>query len=259
MIAAGKRPGHRSLSTTDVARVEQLVHFTTTALSITRLDNDPVGLTGQRALTGGDMKAATCALAWAVLLASPAYSQDKTQRQIDALLRRPPAEIEPLIKVTGDSLDTSITVSSYQATAVTYKGLLASNTVENSFLRAFVDRKTKQVTAQIYHRATYGGRGWKFLTRATYETPDGIEEVKADRVGNDVSCSRYGCSYVEEVVIPIKFEVLEKAASTFDPSDPLKGIHYRIFAQSGDKIDEGIPGNEIAAFVNVVHRAISGS
>lgn len=176
------------------------------------------------------------------------------EKQVRVLLDRLPAALEPLMKVSGDSMDPRITVSSQGVTAVKQTILFSSSTVENSFLRAFIDRKTGSVTAQIYHIASYGGTGWNFFETATVETGDGLKEVRLDRIGTDVDCSRYGCWHTEDVGVPIGFEALEAAAAKFNPSEPARGIHYRLFAQSGQKIDEAVPGNEIVAFVNVVNR-----
>lgn len=190
------------------------------------------------------------------LVSSPAVA-GKAEDKALAQLKRPVAEIEPLISVKGDALDPSITISSYGATQDVNKGWIASTTVERSFLRAFVDRKTGAVTAQIYHVASYSGSGWNFFNRATYEGPSGLVEVDADRIGSDVNCYRYGCSYTEDLGISVPFATLEAAAAKFDPSNPLAMLKYRVFAKSGQTIDDAVPGNEIAAFVNVVHRAQS--
>lgn len=170
------------------------------------------------------------------------------------MLRRPPSAIEPLIKVAGDRLDPSIEISSYGASAITNKGLLVSTTTENSFMRAFIDKKDGKVSTQIYHIENYSGE-WKYFNSATYEAPEGIKEVSANRVGSDVNCYRWGCSFTEEVVFPVDFAILEKAAAAFDPANPLNGLRYRLFAKSGDRVDEAIPINEIVAFVAVVNRA----
>lgn len=197
------------------------------------------------------VRAATLALALVLATSAQAASREE---QLAAQLRRTPIEIEPLIKVSGDDMDPTITVSTYGVTALTSKGLLASSTYEDSFLRAFIKKSDGSVLAQIYHVAQYSGSGWKYFNRATYETPDGLKEADTDRIDSDVHCYQYGCSYSEDVGIVIDYSVLQAGATKFDPSNPANGIHYRLFAKSGDQIDEAIPGNEIAAFVAVVDR-----
>jgi hypothetical protein len=185
------------------------------------------------------------------------HAQAKADQRTLALLARPPAELVGLVKVTGDSLDPQTTISTQGVTAIVSKGLLASTTSENSFLRAFIDRKTGAVSAQVYHRMTYGGRGFDHFTRATYEAPEGIEEAAASEVATDISCGRYSCSHYADVIFPIKVDVLRAAAKAFDPAEPIAGIKYRIFGQSGTNTDEGLPGNEIAAFVTVIDREVA--
>lgn len=191
-------------------------------------------------------------------VAAPAQAApDKYQRQLEALATRTPSDVETLVQVKGDNLDPAITISSYGVTQITNKGLVTSTSRETSFLRAFIDKKSGTISAQIYHVAYYGGRNWNFFTRATYETDSGPTEVDVVRIDSDVSCFRYGCSYVEDIGVPVEFAALEQAASHFDPAKPMAGLHYRIFAKSGVTVDEVIPGNELVAFVNVVRRQVA--
>lgn len=179
----------------------------------------------------------------------------KLEKQILSLLVRPPAELEPLIKIEGDRMDPSITISSYGATQIVSKGWIASTTVEDSFMRAFIDKQTGEISAQIYHIASYGGKGWNFFQNATYQAPDGLKEVAINRLDSDVNCYSHGCSYREHLTVPIDFSMLEAMAAKFNPVNPYNGLAYRLFARSGDRIDAAIPENEIVAFVNVVNRA----
>lgn len=185
----------------------------------------------------------------------PAHSmQSKQEAQVRALLARPPADLAPLIKISGDDMDTRITVSTHGVTAPVSRGLIASRSIENSFLRAYIDKKTGTVSAHIYHIASYGGRGWHFYRRATVETPDGVKEVEAMRIASDVSCYRGGCTHYEDIGIPVDFAVFEAAAASYSPYNPIAGLRYRLFGDSGDRIDEGVPVNEIVAFVDAIKR-----
>lgn len=185
---------------------------------------------------------------------TPAAAQTKDERRMLALFERPPSELVPMIQVTGDSLDPNVTVTTRGVTAFVSKGLIASTTTENSWLRGFVDKKTGDVTAQVYQSISYGGRGFESFARATYEAPSGIEEAKVDQVGSDVSCYRYGCTHYADVVFTVSLDVLRAAAKAFDQNNPRAGLKYRIFGQSGTKIDDVIPGNELVAFVQVLDR-----
>lgn len=193
-------------------------------------------------------------LAFAAGLSLYGPAPDKLQRQIEELISRPPRVLEPMMHVTGDDLDPRIEVNSKDVTALVSKGLLASTTRETSFLRAYIDRKTGRVSVQVYHYVVSGGRTAPRVHRATYDTPEGLKEVEADRVGFDVSCSRYGCTYYEDVVFPVDYELLRAAVAAYDPLKPALGIKYRLFGQSGYTVDEAIPVNEIVAFVTVVER-----
>lgn len=190
----------------------------------------------------------------ALLAAQASAKESKTEAALREQLQRSPATLENLVKIKGDSLDPSYTVTTQGVSVFVSKGWLASTTIENSFLRAFIDRKTGAVTAQVYHSATYGGRGWHHFQRASFEGPNGLEEVKADRVGTDVSCSRYGCTHYEDVVFEIPWATIDAMAAKYDPANPQVGLKYRLFGQSGQNFDEAIPVNEIVAFANVVRK-----
>ena len=192
----------------------------------------------------------------ALAIASQASAKpSKIEVQIAEQLKRTPAQIEPLIKVVGDRMDPRIEISSYGASQIVNKGWIASTTFENAFLRAYINRKTGNVTAQIYHVESYSGSGWNFYNRASYQAPSGLQETPVERVGSDVNCYSYGCSYVEDLIIPLDFEMLEGIAAAYDSGAQVIGLQYRLFAQSGMKMDGGLPANEIIAFVHVVQRA----
>jgi hypothetical protein len=197
-------------------------------------------------------------LAFGLATIVPAQGQTRDEKRLLALVDRAPSDLVPLITVTGDEMDPSITISTRGVTSIVSKGLLASTTTENSWLRAFVDKKTGAVTVQVYHSASYNGRGFDSYLRATYESPDGVEQADVSQIGTDISCSRYSCTHYADLVFPVSLAVLRAAAKAFNPSEPRTGLKYRIFAQSGNNVDDALPGNEIAAFVQVIDREIAG-
>jgi hypothetical protein len=178
------------------------------------------------------------------VLAKKSQRETHVQKQI----MRSPDELMPLISVKGDALDPAITISTRGIISQKTKILWSKFENENSFLRAFVDKKTGVVSAQVYHQAVYGGSGWHFFTRATYEGLEGLTEVDLDRLGSDVNCASYGCTHYEDLAFTVPVEMIHLAASKYDPANPLYGLNYRLFGKSGQTIDEGIPINEITAF-----------
>lgn len=197
------------------------------------------------------------ALAVLSILVPTAALAANDRQVMEALFRRPPASIEPLMSVKGDDLDPVVTVTSNGVTSIKRQpmlGLLGSYDDKNAFLRAFIDRKTGSVSAQIYHTIHYFGDGWNFYRTGTYVGQDGVVQVDLDQIGSNVDCGRYGCSYDEVIGLPIPFAVLEDGASKYDAAQPLNGLKFRLFAKSGRTVDGVIPANELVAFVNVVHR-----
>ncbi|WEK42986.1 MAG: hypothetical protein P0Y64_16835 [Candidatus Sphingomonas colombiensis] len=182
-------------------------------------------------------------------------AQSRNEAQIVALVSRSPENLESLFKITGDNLDTDVTISSYGVTSIVSKGLLASTTNEDSFLRAFVDKKSGVVTAQEYHIAKYGGRGFDRFEKATYDTGGGVRESRVSETSNDVSCGRYGCTHYQDLVFSVDLSALREIAAQWNPANPLQpSLQYRIFGQSGSNVDSVIPANEITAFVHIIDR-----
>lgn len=203
------------------------------------------------------MKRGLLAAIAALSVLTPAIAKEtKSEREMRAMIERQPEQIVPLIKVEGDGMDPSIKISTHGVSYSVGRVLLSKYTDESSFLRAIISKKTGDVVVQVYHIATYGGTGWNFFNRATYEGPDGLVEVKADRLGSDVNCSRYGCTHYEDVAFEIPLETIDAIAASFDPSNPNRFLKYRLFGQSGATIDEGIPINEVTAFSRKVHRVL---
>lgn len=174
--------------------------------------------------------------------------------QIANLFQRPVSELEALIKVRGDALDPRITVSSYGATQIVEQGPSGSTTLETAFLRAFIDRRSGEITAQVYAVIDYESDSWSNYDLATVQTLSGVSEKNVDQISSDVHCyNSYICLYHEESVFPISFKDLESLAQTYDPKNPIFSMKYRLFSRSGNNFNDAIPINEIVAFVNVVH------
>ena len=149
--------------------------------------------------------------------------------------------------VTNDPLDTSITLSTesfYQLR----QGLLK---VVNSdkFLRAWVNKKTGEARFQVYVYVNYGGNGWQFFNRASYETASGPENADVTRIASDVTgCSRYGCGHREDFGFNVPEAVLRWAAR-----DAAAGVDaswkFRLYSQAGIAETTGVLKTEIAGLL----------
>lgn len=188
------------------------------------------------------------AIALPLFTVSATAKETNREKQIREIFERSPEQLLPLIELSGDSMDPSLKVSSYGVSQIVNKGLIASTTIENSFLRAFIKKSSRAVTIQVYHSAVYSASGWYYLNRATYQDADGLKEVELDRIDSGVACGRYGCTYSEDVAFEISKDTLEKLAAQYDPINKQKVMRYRLFGKSGNVIDEVIPLNEVAAF-----------
>lgn len=186
-----------------------------------------------------------------------AFLAGMSGQTIESQLARSPADVAMFVKVKGDALDPQITVSTEGVTVVHRKGLLASSTEENSFLRAFISKKDKSVTAQIYHAVIDAGRTAPNVYQASVETDKGPEQFDARQVGYDVNCGRYVCTHYEDVVVTVPIDLLRKSAAFYSASNPARGLKYRLYGRSGATFDDAIPVNEIAGFIQVVDEELA--
>lgn len=197
-------------------------------------------------------------MAWGLLPQVASGKDLSNQQKVELLQYRTPGDIVPLIEVTGDSLDPMIQVSSYGAEKISTHSILFGTSdvrVNDGFLRAYINRKDGTVISQIYHIDNYGStNGWRFYDSSSFSINGDLKEVDTTSPArNFKGCGSQACAYEEHIIIPISFSDLEKVASSYNLSAGSSYLSYRIFAQSGYKLDGRIPINEVVAFVDVVH------
>ncbi|MBT6767767.1 MAG: hypothetical protein HOA81_02100 [Opitutales bacterium] len=129
---------------------------------------------------------------------------------------------------------------------------------DDNFLRAFIDKKTEEVTYQVYQSIYYQASDWRFYLKANYESSDGPESVVAKFVraplAHDLNCPDHTssvCAYNEHVGFPVYRELLDSIVSTYDPSksDEWK---FRFIPRIGDDYHDGLLVAEIVGFLEAV-------
>lgn len=78
-------------------------------------------------------------------------------------------------------------------------------------LRAFVDKRTRAVTWQLYVTLHYTGQGWRVYDSASLS--DGTQ-APAKRITTDVSCTTSFCSYTEVIGVPLQADRIAAAPLT---------------------------------------------
>ena len=168
-----------------------------------------------------------------------------------ALAKEEPApftaeEIAAKIAITNDPLDQSVEVSSYNVVRERNQG-----SIDNVFLRGFVNKKTKQATYQVYQN-TSSGRGWDFFSSASYEDIDGPTLVEVDRVGSDTACLRsLGCRTYEDIVFSVSLETLQWVIGDADRDE----WYFKIAGKSGKVINQTLSVREIRGFLMKMNEA----
>jgi len=155
---------------------------------------------------------------------------DKAVRKLSALT---PDNVAERVTLKDDDLTAQAmftTVPIYQET-----GGLFSGEPNDSFLRAFVDKRTGQVTWQVYTTINYTGPSWQFYEVANYQTSQGITQVPVTVIDRDVSdCARLdGCSYTEQLGFNLTDEVIRAIAKLYVPGAKLGIWRFRLEGQGG--------------------------
>lgn len=129
---------------------------------------------------------------------------------------------------------------------------------DDNFLRAIIDKKTGDVTYQVYQSIYYQASDWRFYRKANYETPDGTESVDAKYLrpplAHNFDCPDHTssvCAYNEHVGFSVDRELLESIASMYEPSKSVKW-RFTFIPRVGDDFHDGLLVAEIVGFLQAV-------
>ena len=158
------------------------------------------------------------------------------------------------IVVDDDSGDTALisTKSGFQQK----QGLLRM-VYDDNFLRAIIDKKTGNVTYQVYQSIYYQASDWRFYRKVNYETPDGPESVDAKflrpPLAHNFDCRTilHLCAYNENVGFSVDRELLDRIASTYEPDKSVKW-RFSFIPRVGDEFNDGLLVAEIIGFLQAV-------
>ena len=115
-----------------------------------------------------------------------------------------------------------------------------NHSIPSGFLRGWKDLKSKSGAPgegfQIYVATVHGGR-WHRYSSAW---DSGGKQLETRSLGNDVDCSRYGCSYSEDVGVDITRAYLEAHRGS--------GLSLKV-SGSGGEVVVRVPGGYVAGFL----------
>jgi len=177
------------------------------------------------------------------------------QRTQTALALTPEHFKSTAILVEDDSGGTALisTKSGFQQK----QGLLRM-VYDDNFLRAIIDKKTGNVTYQVYQSIYYQASAWRFYRKANYETPDGPESIDAKflrpPLAHNFDCPDHtssACTYNENVGFSVDRDLLDRIASTYEPE---KSVMWRFsfIPRVGDEFYGGLLVAEIVGFLQTV-------
>lgn len=176
---------------------------------------------------------------------------DKAVRLLSALT---PDNVAERVTLKDDDLAAQAmftTVPIYQE-----RGGLFSGVPSDSFLRAFVDKRTGQIIWQDYTTINYSGPSWQFYEVANYQTSLGVTQVPVTVIDRNVNdCSKLGgCSFTEELGFNLTDEVIRAIAKLYVPGAKLGIWRFRLEGEGGGDFTDGFAVAEVAGLVQAVDR-----
>jgi len=125
----------------------------------------------------------------------------------------------------------------------------------DSFLRAFIDKKTGKTTFQVYEISHYFSPNWHFYERANYLAASVPQSVAADVIDREVEGCGYaqGCLYLEQVGFPIDEARLRIDAASYVPGGHFALI-YKFTAHDGAELPDVLSSAEITGLLMAVDR-----
>ncbi len=129
---------------------------------------------------------------------------------------------------------------------------------DDNFLRAIIDKKTGNVTYQVYQSIYYQASAWRFYRKANYETPDGPESIDAKflrpPLAHNFDCPDHTssvCTYNENVGFSVDRDLLDRIASTYEPEKSAMW-RFSFIPRVGDEFYGGLLVAEIVGFLQTV-------
>jgi hypothetical protein len=186
-----------------------------------------------------------------VLLSSTAWAASPVEKAARELSTLTPDNVAARVSMRDDDLEASATFTT-EPIYKERKGLLG-NVPNDSFLRAFVDKRTGTVSWQVYVVTTYIG-SWHFYEQANFQTSNGVETVSLTVIDRQVQgcISAADCVYSEQVGFTLTDEIARALARLYDPKGPLAIWRFRLKGKSGEDYTDGIAAAELSGLVKAV-------
>lgn len=187
---------------------------------------------------------AAAAIALCLVALAPASAKDKGADWWTRLNASNPTDIQDLIGVEDDAMETFVRVTSRAVYQEKTGGLIKSVRADH-FLSATIDRKTGAIAYSFVFWASYSGDRGIHIQRMNAEGPDGPVPLEHAQRPNEVAgCTRYGCVLNSELLAIVPRDVLDWAARK-PASSPWK-VRLGFDAGNGDRETSPV---EVAAFL----------
>ena|GEM_PF-1400087 len=177
-----------------------------------------------------------------------AAAAEKAARELEALT---PENVAARVTIKDDDLEASA-IFTTEPVYQERRGLLG-NVPNDSFVRAFVDKRTGTATWQVYVVTNYIG-SWRFFEQANFQTSNGVETVPVTVIDRQVqTClSSSDCVYTEQVGFTLSDELARALGHLYAPNGQLAIWRFRLKAKSGEDFTDGFAVAEVAGIIKAV-------
>lgn len=192
-------------------------------------------------------------MALALLGAVPAFAQQKPTKQQERLLAMTPSDFASKVSIADDDMELVATLSTENG--FQEKHGLVGVVWNDTFMRAFIDKKTGVAKFQLVERISYVASTWRFYNFVNYEAHGGLASTELTKIGSNVDCVMSnimgGCTYTELVGFDISEWLADRIASYYAPSQ-MVGWKYKFKAQAGQDFSDAMTPAEVAGLVQRV-------
>lgn len=174
------------------------------------------------------------------------YQKQEAKRS-KAIAALSPQAIADKATVHDDALEPFVQIDT--ESAFKWKGGFTDTVRADNFLRALVDRKTGEVSIQVYQTLSYM-IDWRRFGHVNLMLPAGLKSMELTVIARDVSC-QYGCVYTEVVGFNLTTDELDDVAHAYD-QNPTATLKFRLKSPSGLDWDDDVPVVEVVGLQRAI-------
>jgi hypothetical protein len=182
---------------------------------------------------------------------NPSIAASFEEKQLVIMAALTPEQVEKTIKIKDDEFEIVATLSTENSYQPKF-GFLQTVSNDN-FIRAHIDKKTGDVSYQLYQWVNYSGEWWFFST-VNYLTSEGpLSQVVTSIDRSLLSCGgANGCDYREDIAFNLAPKIISEIFSSFVPGRPSPIFKMKFSGKLENAFFDSISAAEIVGAIRAV-------